>query len=218
MKKWYGIVFIWLNGLVQTGLAQDWQKWEKEIAAFEQQDKKTKPPLMPIVFTGSSSIRLWESLAHDFPGKPVLNRGFGGSQTFEVVHFADRLITLYKPKQVIIYTGDNDLADGKSPDQVLADFKVLFQKIRKDNSHVNVQFISIKPSPSRKQFLTSIVLTNTLIRNYLKTQTRTGYIDIYSRMLTPEGKFNPVLYKADSLHMTDAGYQIWAKAVRPVLK
>lgn len=218
MKKFYAILATLLLLMVLPSVAQDMQKWEKEISAFEQQNKQTKPPRKPIVFTGSSSIRMWETLAQDFPNKKVLNHGFGGSQTFEVGHFADRIIKAYQPKQVVIYVGDNDLAAGKTPDQVFTDFKALFQKIRSGGHKTDVQFISIKPSPSRKNLLPAIVQTNQLIRDYLITQKHAGYIDIYSRMLTPQGKFNPMLYKADSLHMTDAGYRIWAAAVRPALK
>ncbi|PSR54656.1 hypothetical protein AHMF7605_14630 [Adhaeribacter arboris] len=198
--------------------AQNFQQWEKEISALEQQDKVSPPPRKSIVFTGSSSIRLWETLNQDFPDKKVLNRGFGGSQTFEVLHFADRLILPYHPKQVVIYVGDNDLAAGKTPDQVLTDFKALFQKIRSNNRKAYVTFISIKPSPSRKNLLPVINQTNHLIQKYLAKQKHSNYVDVYSRMLLSSGKFNPELYRADSLHMTAAGYRIWAEAVRPVLK
>ncbi|MDQ3289932.1 MAG: SGNH/GDSL hydrolase family protein [Bacteroidota bacterium] len=204
--------------MVSSLQAQEMQKWEKEISFLEQQDKGSPPPSKPIVFTGSSSIRLWETLNQDFPNKKVLNRGFGGSQTFEVLHFADRLILPYHPKQVVIYVGDNDLASGKTPEQVFSDFKSLFQKIRQNKPKTNVTFISIKPSPSRKQLLPAITQTNQLIQQYLQSHKRTNYVDVYSRMLLPTGKFNPALYRADSLHMTDAGYRIWAEAVRPVLK
>ncbi|QMU31655.1 hypothetical protein HUW48_21725 [Adhaeribacter radiodurans] len=211
-------LFISLLLFVGSLQAQDFQKWEKEISTLEQQDKLSAPPRKPIVFTGSSSIRLWKTLNQDFPGKKILNRGFGGSQTFEVVHFADRLILPYHPKQVVIYVGDNDLAAGKTPEQVMADFKSLFQKIRENNRKTNITFISIKPSPSRKNLIPVITQTNQLIQQYLAAQKHATYVDVYSRMLLPSGKFNPSLYRADSLHMTDAGYRIWAEAVRPVLK
>ena len=198
--------------------AQDLSHWEKELAVFGQQDQTTKPPRKPIVFTGSSSIRLWKTLAQDFPDKKVLNRGFGGSQTFEVLHFADRIILSYRPRQVVIYVGDNDLAAGKTPAQVFTDFKALFATIRQSRQKTRVTFISIKPSPARKQLLPAIAQTNQLIRDFLHTQRRAGYVDVYQRMLTPLGQFNPTLYQADSLHMTDAGYRIWAAAVRPALK
>lgn len=217
LKNLYSTIILLFLGLTPL-VAQDMSKWEKEISALEQQDKAKAPPSKPIVFTGSSSIRLWETLDQDFPGKKILNRGFGGSQTYEVMHFADRLILPYNPKQVIIYVGDNDLAAGKTPEQVFADFKALFQKIRKSTPKAYVAFISIKPSPSRKNLLPAIEQTNQFIHDYLNSQKRTDYVDVYHPMLLSPGKFNPQLYRADSLHMTDAGYRIWAKAVRPVLR
>lgn len=198
--------------------AQNLSHWEKVITAFEQEDQVSKPPRKPIVFTGSSSIQLWETLAQDFPNKKVLNRGFGGSQTFEVLQLADRIILPYRPRQVVIYVGDNDLAAGKTSAQIFTDFKALYTKIRQGRPKTHVTFISIKPSPSRKHLLPAIVQTNQLIRDFLQMQRRTGYVDVYQLMLTPLGKFNPALYQADSLHMTEAGYRIWAAAVRPALK
>ncbi|QNF34127.1 hypothetical protein HUW51_15875 [Adhaeribacter swui] len=217
-KNFYFTLVLFLVLGFTSAQAQDMSKWEKEISTLEQQDKSKAPPKNPIVFTGSSSIKLWETLAQDFPGKNVLNRGFGGSQTFEVTHFADRLILPYQPKQVVIYVGDNDLASGKTPEQVFQDFKALFQKVRQNNPQTYITFISIKPSPSRKQLLPGIKQTNQLVQEFLKSQKRTGYVDVFNKMLLPTGKFNPQLYRADSLHMTAAGYRIWADAVRPVLK
>ena len=199
--------------------AQDFQKWEPNIASIEKQEPKL--PVKPrkyIVFTGSSSIVKWQSLAADFPSKKVLNHGFGGSQTFEVLHFADRLITPYKPKQVVIYSGDNDIADGKSPERVLADFKSLFNKIRTADKKTVVTYISIKPSPSRKQFMPAIVKTNQLVKDYLITQKRTSYVDVYYPMLLSNGNPKPELFGPDSLHMVPAGYQLWTHILKPYLK
>ena len=199
-------------------VGQDFQKWEKEISTLEQEDQPKKPKKGSIVFTGSSSIRLWENLPEYFPGKRILNRGFGGSQTDEVVYFADRLITTYKPKQVVIYSGDNDIAAGKTPEKVLADFEALFTKIRKATPRATVTFISIKPSPSRKQHLPNINRANALIKEFLEKEKRTAYVDVYNPMLLPSGKPKPELFRADSLHMTKAGYDIWAEVLKPYLK
>ena len=198
--------------------AQNFGQWEKEISAFEQADKTSPAEKKSIVFTGSSSIRLWEGLPQYFPGKNILNHGFGGSQTFEVTHFADRLISPYKPKQVVIYVGDNDLAAGKSPEKVFADFKSLFNKIRENTPKANVTFISIKPSPSRKQYYTAIQQTNSLIKDFLESQKKTAFVDVYTPMLGSNGKPKPELFRPDSLHMTKAGYDIWAQVLKPYLK
>ena len=200
-------------------VAQDFEKWEPTIAGFEKaaQQHPVKRGKY-IVFTGSSSIVGWKTLNADFPHKNILNRAFGGSQTFELVHFADRIIKPYKPKQVVIYSGDNDIAAGKTPEEVLSDFKVLFNKIRKSNRSAVVTFISIKPSPSRKQYMPAIVKTNKLISDFLAENKKTSYVDIYNPMLTPAGKPRPELFKPDSLHMVQAGYDLWREILKPYLK
>jgi lysophospholipase L1-like esterase len=198
--------------------AQQFSQWEKEIAAFELADRAHQTPAQSIVFTGSSSIRLWEGLNQDFPDKKILNRGFGGSQTDAVVFFANRIVVPYKPRQVVIYSGDNDLAAGKSPEKVLADFKDLFFRIRRQVPNATITFISIKPSPSRKHILEKVRHTNTLVKGFLSSQQKTGYVDVFTPMLLANGKPRPELFLADSLHMTRAGYVIWAAALRPYLK
>jgi len=208
------ISFLFLNQVQ----AQNFAQWEREISAFAQADKVNAVKKRSIVFTGSSSIRLWENLPQYFPGKNILNRGFGGSQTFEVTHFADRLIAPYKPKQVVIYVGDNDLAAGKSPEKVFADFKALYYKIKENTPKANVTFISIKPSPSRKQYYAAIQQTNSLIKDFLENQKKTSFVDVYTPMLGPNGKPKPELFRPDSLHMTKAGYDIWAQVLKPYLK
>lgn len=202
-----------------TAAAQNFSQWEKSISGIEKkaQTRNIKPRKY-IVFTGSSSIVGWNSLAADFPNKKVLNHGFGGSQTFEVLHFAERIITPYKPKQVVIYSGDNDIAAGKSPQAVLADFTALFNKIREASHRTWVTFISIKPSPSRKQYMPDIVRANQLIKDFLASRKRTSYADVYNPMLLPNGKPKPELFKSDSLHMVSAGYKLWAEVLKPHLK
>jgi lysophospholipase L1-like esterase len=197
---------------------QNFARWEKEIAAFEKADQASRPPKNSIVFTGSSSIRLWEGVSQDFPGKKILNRGFGGSETDAVAYFADRIVVPYKPRQVVIYVGDNDLAAGKSPEKVLADFKDLFFRIRKQVPQATITFISIKPSPSRMRILGQVRETNLLVKGFLSSQKRTSYVDVFTPMLRANGRPKPELFRADSLHMTRAGYEIWAAALRPHLK
>jgi len=204
---------------LNSAVAQEFQKWEPTISGFEKADKQH--PITRgkyIVFTGSSSIVGWKSLNADFPDKKILNRAFGGSQTFELVHFANRIIRPYKPKQVVIYSGDNDIAAGQTPEEVLSDFKVLFSKIKQSNRRAVVTFISIKPSPSRKQFMPAIVKTNKLISDFLAEKNKTSFVDIYNPMLTPDGKPRPELFKSDSLHMVQAGYDLWRGILKPYLK
>src|SRR5580704_17074592 len=122
-------------------------KWEPEIRAFEASDRTNSPPKHAILFVGSSSIRLWKTLAHDFPGEPVINRGFGGSRIADSTALADRIIFPYEPRTIVFYAGDNDMAEGRTTEQVAADYQVFVQTVRARLPETRIAFISIKPSP-----------------------------------------------------------------------
>lgn len=211
--------FLLAFAIQSIALAQQPVPFENEIKAFEEQDKKTLPPKDAILFTGSSSIRLWESLKTDFPDKVVLNRGFGGSTLPDVVHFADRAIIPYKPRQIVIYVGENDVASGTVTAQEVRDrFVTLFTKIRKSLPKTPIVFISMKPSPSRRKYLPITQEANKLIKDYLAKQSRTDYLDVYTPMLDANGRIRGELFRADSLHMTPKGYEVWTEKLKPLLK
>ncbi|MFC5412350.1 GDSL-type esterase/lipase family protein [Larkinella bovis] len=205
---------------LSTGVfAQQPVPFENEIKAFEQQDQTSPPPKKPILFTGSSSIKLWQSLKTDFPDKVVLNRGFGGSSLPDVIRFADRAIIPYKPKQIVIYVGENDVASGKVTAQAVLDrFVTLFTTIRKSLPRTPIVFISMKPSPSRRKYLPITQEANRLIKDYLAKQKRAQYLDIYSAMLDTNGQIRGELFRADSLHMAPKGYELWTAKLKPLLK
>ena len=198
-------------------LAQD-LPFANEIGAFARQDSVTPPPANPIVFVGSSSIRFWSSLAQDFPGKPVLNRGFGGSELSDVIRYSDQVITKYKPRQIVLYAGENDIATGKKTGkQTFERFVTLFKYVRFKLPDVPFVFIAIKPSPSRRQFMPEMDEANRLIKQFLSEQDETQFVDIRPAMLGPNGQPIPALFRSDSLHMLPAGYERWTEALRPVV-
>ncbi|GAB4022467.1 GDSL-type esterase/lipase family protein [Spirosoma koreense] len=193
--------------------------YENEIRAFEKMDSVSPPPKNPIVFTGSSSIRLWDNLTAYFPNKPILQRGFGGSQLSDVLRYTDRVIVRYHPKQVVLYAGENDIASGHVTGQQTYERLVsIFERVRKQLPNVLFTFISIKPSPSRRQYFSQVDIANRLIKEYLAKQKNTQFVDIRPVMLGPNGQPVPELFKPDSLHMLPAGYQRWAKVLGPYLK
>lgn len=193
--------------------------FENEIRAFERKDSISAPPAHPILFTGSSSIRLWNSLAQDFPGKPVLNRGFGGSELTDVLRYADRIIIPYQPRQIILYVGENDIASGhQTGQQTVERFVALFTYIRQKLPRVPIVFISIKPSPSRRKYFAENDVANQLIKKYISKQRKARFVDIRPVMLQPNGQPIPALFRQDSLHMLPAGYERWTDVLRRYLK
>lgn len=198
-------------------IPQNIERWEKTIVDFEEADKVQMPEKGSIVFVGSSSIVGWKNLDKHFPDHKLVNRGFGGSQTDEVHYYAYRILYPYKPKQVVIYVGDNDLASGKSADKVVNDLADFFGDIRYQLPKTKITFLAIKPSPSRWHLIDSIRKTNAEVEAYLTDMGNASYVDILEPMLMDNGKPNPAYFLADSLHMTPAGYDVWAEKLRPHL-
>lgn len=192
--------------------------WVKDMARFAAEDAASPPPAAPIVFTGSSSVRMWETLAGDFPGLPVLNRGFGGSQVRDSIWHADDVAVRYRPRQVLIYAGDNDVNAGRRPEQVLSDFEAFVARLRQDLPEVRVGFLAIKPSPSRIEQLPRQQAANRLVRAWAMTQDRIDFIDVATPMLDGSGQPRRELFIDDMLHMNAEGYALWRGIVAPYLE
>ena len=203
--------------IAAVSAAHDSSRWEKYIARFEAADKKQMPHPDGILFIGSSSIRMWKTLEQDFPGLPVINRGFGGSQIADSNHFARRIVHPYKPRQIVFYAGDNDVAAGKSPEKVLTDFQQFVKTVRAKLPKARVSFIAIKPSLSRWKLSGKMAMANSLVRNACSKNKRLDYIDIWQPMLGENGKPRPDLFLGDGLHLNAKGYALWTSIVKPYL-
>lgn len=188
-------------------------KWEKEIAKFEAKDKEAPPRQGGIVFIGSSSIRLWKTLAEDFPRHHVLNRGFGGSQIADSVAFAERIVIPYAPRMVVMYAGGNDINVGKSPEAVFADFVAFAGIVRAALPETEIAYISVAPNPKRRAQLEKVKAVNAMVANYCAKQPRMKFIDVFRHMLGADGLPKPDIFVADRLHMNDKGYRIWTEVV-----
>ncbi len=193
-------------------------QWAQDMAAFAAQDAKDPPPAHPVVFTGSSSVRMWASLADDFPGVPVLNRGFGGSQLRDAVWYADQVAVRYAPREVVLYAGDNDIDAGRTPQQVLADFRAFVARIRRDLPGVPIAWIAIKPSLARVDQLPAQREANALVRAEAARMRDVAFIDVATPMLGDDGRPRPELFGEDGLHMNRAGYALWRQVVAPYLR
>ncbi|MEZ0469394.1 SGNH/GDSL hydrolase family protein [Luteimonas salinilitoris] len=193
-------------------------EWANDMARFAAEDAASPPPARPVVFTGSSSVRLWTTLAGDFPDRPVLNRGFGGSHIRDAVHYADEVAIRYRPSRILIYAGDNDTMDGRSPRQVLADFQAFVARVHRDLPGTPIAFIAIKPSPSRAQLLQVQRASNALVRDWAARTPDVDYVDVFTPMLGADGQPRPELFAEDALHMNAQGYALWRGIIAPYLR
>ncbi len=186
------------------------------MAAFEKEDAKSPPPKGAVLFVGSSSIRLWK-LEPSFPNHAVINRGFGGSQIADSAHFADRLVLKHEPETIVFYAGDNDLAKGKSPEQVAKDFQAFVTAIRDKLPDAKIVYIGIKPSLKRWNLVETIRKANRLIEAQCRKDDRLAFVDLFPAMLGEDGRPRPELFVKDGLHLSEAGYEVWTELILPHL-
>ena len=197
--------------------AQD--RWESDIRTFEEADTASPPPSGGVVFTGSSSIVRWR-LAESFPelGARAINRGFGGSVTADAVRYVDRIVVPYKPRTVVLYSGDNDLTTASTPEQIAEQFRLFVSTVRAALPRARIVIISIKPSLQRWALVDKARAANAIIARDAKAARDVAFLNVEPLMLGADGKPRPELYVEDGLHMSPEGYRTWTAALRPLLR
>ncbi len=189
-------------------------KWEKDIAAFEQADREHPPAKGGIVFTGSSTIRRWKTLAEDFSGFRVVNRGFGGSQMEDSLHFAERILVPHEPAAVVIFAGSNDINAKKEPETVANDFKAFVAKVHARLPATKICFLEITTSPLRWAQRDKVIEANRQIRAFCGKAEGVKFIAVREKFLGGNGEPRGELFEADRLHPNAAGYKILADEIR----
>ncbi|MEO8658498.1 MAG: GDSL-type esterase/lipase family protein [Bryobacteraceae bacterium] len=187
--------------------------YEAEVRELEKNRARQPYPQCPAVFYGSSSIRLWSSLAADLQSPRAVNLGFGGSTLAACVHFFERLVPPAAPASLIVYAGDNDLGDGRNTEEVIASFRALSAKVSEHCDGIPFGFISIKLSPARFHLRAAIDTLNEAVRTDIETRPNGFFIDVASPMLVG-GRPRQQLYLDDGLHLSRAGYDVWAAVLR----
>jgi lysophospholipase L1-like esterase len=213
MLRFILILFLSLSVNVLSAYAQEARPFTKEVNELVAGDAAIDKKKV-ILFTGSSSIRMWKDLKTYFPDHNVLNRGFGGSQMKDLLYFFDKLVVPYNPRMIFIYEGDNDLASKKSPDEIIATADSILTLIRsKVSKKVKVAFIAAKPSVARWQLKDRYIEFNSKLKTWTATKRNVLFVDVWTPMLDANGAVQKDLFIDDGLHMNKKGYDIWAKEV-----
>lgn len=220
MRKFLCIAFFLAASCLSLSVSADVpdpdpERFGESIETFVIWDNKNSFPEDSILFVGSSSVRFW-STAKAFPGKPIINRGFGGSELSDVIHFYRQLIRPYSPRKIFLYAGDNDIDNGKSADQVFEDYKELVALVTADLPESELIFISIKPSKLRWEKWPIMDDANQMVRDYAAEHPNLDYADLAAPMLDSDGMLKDV-FLDDGLHLNEAGYELWREALAPFL-
>jgi len=192
--------------------AQDPTRFSDQVSQISE-DYPVSEYQSSVVFTGSSTIRMWKSLQQDFPGKKIVNTGFGGSQASDLLHYLDELVLDYKPEKVFIYEGDNDLASGKSTEEIITTYNLIVEQIQAEIPGTEIVLISAKPSVARWNLADKYIALNAAMKKYSKGKKKVRYADLWKPMLNSEKKPMEDIFLKDNLHMNEKGYAIWAKTM-----
>lgn len=211
-------IFILFLLISISAFSQEYQRiWQTEIDAFDKLNGDN-PMQEGILFTGSSSIRMWKDPAKDFNNPKILNRGFGGSQVIDLIENFDQVILKYHPQKIVIYSGDNDVEAGKSAEIVFGDFCTLYGMIKANLPNAKVYYIAIKPSLNRWNKVIEMQKANILINEFLNSKPNASFVDIFSPMIGISGKPEKKWFIEDGLHLTDEGYKLWTKILAPYIE
>jgi lysophospholipase L1-like esterase len=189
----------------------DW--YEDEVRALEKRRETNPPPPDVVAFYGSSSIRLWGTLAEDFPEVPVINLGFGGSTLAACVNYFERLVVPCHPRVLLCYAGENDIGDGRAPDVIVGSFRELHGKVSTQLGTIPFAFLAIKPSPNRWNYIGRIRDVNNRIRHEISWRPQSLFIDVCTPMLDDHGNPRRELWSEDGIHMSREGYYVWWQVI-----
>lgn len=216
----YFSVFLLLIAAIQ-GYSQEYERaklWENEMKAFAETDRRQTPPRKAVLFVGSSSFYRWHTIREGFPRTDLINRGFGGSRLEDVNYYAPQIVVPYKPRIIVLYAGENDIAEGVTAENVLAEVKRFIAIVKTSLPSTRVLFVSIKPSPLRWAFWPEMRRANELIRTELSLEKKVRFVDVATAMLDKNGEPKSGIYESDTLHLNGKGYTIWRDILTPLLK
>ncbi len=196
----------------------DPRRLESEIRAFEEEDRLSPPPKGALLSVGSSTIRMWHpTIRADLSGATVVARGFGGSTMLDLLYYANRIVVPYEPSAILLYEGDNDVAEGASPEEIRLLFDAFVEIVHASSPETRIYVFSIKPSVARWGFWPRMREANRLLREACGEDPRLAYVDTAERMLDEAGLPNPELFLEDGLHLNGSGYAIWKEEARKAL-
>lgn len=204
-----------LYGEVQKARSEDPTVWENAVTQLESNSQGLFGPGQGVVFIGSSSIRLWDTLAEDMAPIGVMQHGFGGAKLNDIVFYAQRLVSAWQPRAVVVFAGTNDIDSGasKTPEVLLFSYQAFVAAVRADHPQVPIYFIGITPSPLRWSVWPIAQVTNELIENWSRSDPALRYIETSEGLMGSNGEPDPDNYRYDYLHLNEQGYAVWRQII-----
>jgi lysophospholipase L1-like esterase len=192
-------------------------RFAEQIAAFQEADKANPPMQGQILFIGSSLFRLWDQVEEQMAPLPVLNRGFGGSRTWEVLNYMDQIVIPYNPRIIVYYTGSNDVNAGQPAADIVGRFKQFAERVAVELPRTKIFYVGPARSPDKKERWNVVDEVNAQMQAFAATSYQVDFIDINPPLHNADGSPKTELYMPDGQHITPPAYEEWAKIVKPIL-
>ena len=214
MKKYTQIFIIGVLMILATGISVASDRWESAIQEFEVEDKINPPPKGATLFIGSSSFTLWTSMEEDFSPHKVINRGFGGAQTTDVLTYMDRIVLPYAPANIVFYCGGNDLSVGASASNLMDELEAFARRVHAELPDTDIYVLSVKPSPRRMNLWKNMQTVNAARQRFAENTNHVYYVDVSKGMFDNKGSLREDIFLEDRVHMNKSGYKIWINILK----
>ncbi len=193
-------------------------KYEADVQKFLEADRTTPPPTDGILFIGSSIFRQWEQLSEQMAPLPVFNRAFGGSRTWELLHYMDQIVIPYRPRFVVYYCGSNDVNSKQDASGIATRVAAFFDRVHVALPKTQTFFVTIQRSPDKRARWAVVDSANALVAQYVTRHSFAHSIDLNPVLVDATGNVRGALYRPDSLHFVPSTYNEFAAVIKPVLE
>ncbi len=188
---------------------------------FDQRDAESAPPERPALFVGSSIFKQWSDVTKHMAPIPTINCAFGGSRTWEVLHYMDEAVVRYQPRLVCYYCGSNDVNAGAPAAEIVANITAFAERMRTALPGTALVLCSIIRAPQKQVLWKLVDDANEGIEALAASIDYCEYVDLNPALeLPPAGSRqpDPDIYKEDGLHYFQEAYDTRFKpAIRPVI-
>jgi lysophospholipase L1-like esterase len=196
------------------------ERYEDEIVRFEIADRTDTLPDNAVLFYGSASINLWESIEDDMAPYPVIQRGYRGAALHDAAYYAERVLTPHDYAALVLYIGNDILgnAGDKSPDEMAALFQEIIKVSKKHRPKAPIFFVEITHVPARADLVDQIDAANRRMQAVCKKPRRVYFIPTRDLYLDADNEVKSYLFRADRIHQNDEGYALWTERIKSVLR
>jgi lysophospholipase L1-like esterase len=180
-----------------------------------------------LLFIGDSLTDDWRTAGRsiwrrEYGPLRAANSGIRTDQTqFALWRLDDGELDGIEPKAVVVMLGTNNLKSGPTrmaPSAAAAGVAAVVRLVRERLPGAKVLLLGILPRQPKYEWMPAVRRKANALLAALDDGRDVRFLDFSDRYLRPDGGLRAELYASDRLHLSEAGYQVWADAIRGPLR